>query len=136
LLQLKKLPKLSAEPSASRNSWSLLNGYVFVTGFFLVVLGGFLHFRMAAQRSALDIRRPAFPELNIELQKVTPTQAWNSWAGPNGLRDTKLDFRRTPQFLENRRRDRELAHYQWFAWGLAATGGCMTAVSLLLPKQP
>jgi hypothetical protein len=136
LLQLKRMPRVddvhgSVRPSAP---WTPVNGFLFASGFLLAAIGVYLMVWFGAHRAKLDIRRPKFPELPFDLKDVTLTQAWDSWA--KHLRHMKLEFRQTPQYLENRRRHAILTRYMYFAGGLAITGSGLIGLSFVLGRFP
>jgi hypothetical protein len=77
----------------------------------------------------LNIRQPAFREIDIDVQQLTPVQAWEAW---EHFRQQKLEFRTTPDYLKNRARYRELSLYLYTAWVAAAAGVLLIAGSMLI----
>lgn len=126
---LREIKALPLAPSAvadirTRSTWSVQRGLVFVSGALLIAASVLAYWQIAPRRRALDIRRPDFVELTIDVQQLTPLQAWDAW---EHFRDQKLEFRDTPKFIENRAKYRELSYYLY----TAAAGACLGSALIL-----
>jgi hypothetical protein len=87
--------------------------------------------RILPQRQILNTQRPAFREIEFDVQLLTPLQAWEAW---EHLRQQKLEFRATPEYLANRQQYREFSLYLYVAWAFAAIGMVIVAVALAWPR--
>lgn len=132
LRQLDTLEPAAAKSSAKRPAWTAAQGYLFVAGCLLLLAAAVAHSRLAPRRTALDIRQPEFQELQVDLQKVKPSEAWDIWMF---FREQKLEFRPTPKFLKNRAEHRGLSLQLYAAWAAGALGLALAASSLLIRRR-
>jgi hypothetical protein len=128
LRELRTREPVVAEGDARRSAdWNLWQGLLFVGGAILIVIGALTTWRILPQRQALDLQRPEFREIDFNVQMLSLPQAWQAW---EHFREQKLEFRTTPEYLENRERYRELSGYLYAAWGVAAVGLTLIGTAL------
>lgn len=134
LREVRQLEPIESQSSAPRpgRGWNAMRGTLFVAGILLLAIGAYGHFRFAPLRQDLNIEQPEFEELSIDIQTVTPMQAWDAW---DHFRRQSLEYRDTPRFLADRKRYQEMSFYLYLFWGLALIGIGLVAASLLLPGQ-
>lgn len=133
---LAEIKQLEPEPVADtadkpRRRWSVQRGIAFTLGAYLLIAAGLVQWRIAPQRAALDIRQPAFKEINFDVQRLQPLDAWEAWLH---FRDQKLEYRATPEYLENRVKYRELSYYLYAGWLAAALGLAAILGAILWPR--
>ncbi len=134
LRELRQLDTAADEISAAKtSSWSPLRGGLFVSGICLIAVAAIGHWRIDGQRRELDIAQPEFRKISFDVQTLTLSGAWQAWTH---FRDQSLDFRETPQFVENRRKHRELTAYLYGFWTAAGVGALLVIVSLCLGGKP
>ena len=131
LQELKRLP-IGDEGTVQRStSWSPWRGFLFAAGVVVASLGFYLHFQIERQRSTLDISQPEFPELeelDIDVQKFPPTLAWKWW---KTLRDFNLEYRRSPDYLLNRVKHKELTRYLYISSACIGLGSILVVASIV-----
>jgi hypothetical protein len=134
LRELRRLePVQQAVPtSGSSDSWDLQRGSLFVIGMVLLAAAIVAHARIQPQRQQLDTARPAFQELEFDIQRLTPLQAWEAW---EYFQEQDLQVRATPQYLENQAKYRELSYFLYGAWACAGLGAVLAGLSLVWPRQ-
>jgi hypothetical protein len=121
----------ASDRSRPAGRWSAERGIAFTTGALLILAAAITHWQIAPRRAVLEIRQPAFQEINFDVQRLSPLQAWEAW---EHFRDEKLEYRVTPQYLENRAKHRELSYYLYAAWTAAAIGLATIIASLAWPR--
>lgn len=118
--EVKALPRAAADATPTKpGGWSLMRGWLFVAGSLVLLLAGLAHSQIAPQRNQLDIRQPKFEPLQFDVQRISLTGAWDAW---KHFRDLELDYRQTPEFLENRKKHRELSFFLYTAWACGLVG--------------
>jgi hypothetical protein len=122
-------------PDAEHTSpdWNVQRGLLFVGGALLLAIAALATWRIWPQRDALVTTQPAFQEINFDVQRLNPNEAWDAW---EHLRQQTLEFRVTPEYLSNRKKYRELSYLLYAAWSGAAIGLVMIGGSLLWPALP
>ena len=134
LRAIRQLEPIESESSSSgpTRGWNAMRGTLFVAGILLLAIGAYGHFRMAPLRQDLNTEQPDFEELSIDVQTLTPMQAWEAW---DHFRRQSLQYRDTPEFLADRERFEELSFYLYLFWGSALIGIGLVITSLLLRGQ-
>ena len=134
LRELRSLPSASPTetPLARQNQWSSQRGLAFVLGVLVLAGAGLLAWRIAPQRNAVDIQKPDFPELQVDLERLTPVEAWDAWVH---FRDQTLDYRATPKYIENRVKYAELSYYLYAAAAAGLTGLGLVLGSIFWPSR-
>mgnify|MGYP001821743924 CR=1 FL=1 len=130
LRELRRLDPVADTLATSDRShnWDLRRGSLFVTGMLLLAAGLVAHARIYPQRQQLDTSRPAFRELNFDIQTLTPLPAWEAW---EFFRKQDLGVRTTPQYLEHRAKHRKLSYFLIGAWASAGLGAGLAGLSLV-----
>jgi hypothetical protein len=126
-------PAVEAHTPDGAPDWDIQRGLLFVGGALLITIGALITWRVLPQRQALNIRQPTFQEIDFDVQMLTLLQAWEAW---EHFRQQKLEFRATPEFLENREQFRELSIYLYVAWALATIGLLLVVGTALWPRRP
>lgn len=127
-----RLLEPTERPDRERASsdWNLQRGLLFVGGALLLAIAALTTWSIWPQRQALVISQPAFQEINFDVQQLNPNEAWDAW---QHLRQQTLEVRTTPEYLDNRKKYRELSYILYAAWAGAAIGLSMIGASLLWP---
>lgn len=125
-----ELVESATAPEAAGATWRIEQGITFVVGCLLIFAAGFTHWRITPQRAALPIERPPFEALDRDVQQIPLMEVWQAW---EHFRDNKLDYRTTPQFIENRAKYRELSYYLYAGWTAGAIGLALIAISIVWP---
>ena len=135
LRELRRLPPVEPPVADQRNrpGWDLLRGTLFVVGMLLLASGLLAHLKISPQRQRLDLARPAFRELNFDIQVLTPVQAWEAW---DYFRQQDLETRLTPRYLENRAKHRTLTYYLLSAWTFVGAGAALAIAAVAWPHRP
>lgn len=122
-------------PRSDRTSadWDLQRGLLFVGGVVLLAIAALTTWKLWPQRHALVTTQPEMKQLEVDIPNLKPIEAWEVWEYRPGLRKLTLEFRNTPEYLENRKKYRELSYLLYAAWFGAAVGLAMIGVSLLWP---
>jgi hypothetical protein len=129
---MRTLEPAAVQPdSSSVPTWDLQRGMLFVAGALMVAAAALTTWRILPQRQALNTRQPAFREIEFDVQLLTPIQAWDAW---EHLREQKLEFRATPEYLASRAQYREFSLYLYVAWAAAALGVLLMAGALVGPR--
>ncbi|MCA9150622.1 MAG: hypothetical protein KDA92_15025 [Planctomycetales bacterium] len=131
LRELKLLPSASpTHSSAGQRAWSTQRGLAFVCGVLMIAAAAMLYWRISPQRAAINIEKPAFRELTIDLDTLKPLDAWAAWVH---FRDQTLDYRNTPKYIENRVVHAELSYYLYAAVAAGVLGLSLVVGSVLWP---
>lgn len=130
--ELKALPVAEAASNVGKSNWNVVRGWLFVAGAVVAGLAVLAHFQIEPQRQALDTQQPEFEEINFSLDRLSLEEAWKAW---NHFRVQELDYRDTPEFIENRQRHQELSYLLYIAWAAGGVGLTMIVGSLLWPGQ-
>jgi DNA-directed RNA polymerase subunit RPC12/RpoP len=129
LRQLKTFPVAadsaadSVEKRHSKRVWTPAQSGIFAAGILLTAIGIYMHVRSSQARNAIDTSRPQFVELDIDLQQLSPYQAWRTWENVEKVKD-QLNYRPTPAFLARRREHAKWTQYRYVSWGIAGVGVC------------
>lgn len=123
LREIKKLEVVADDQGISNTerTWTPAQGSLFAAGILLTAIGVYMHFRISAARDAIDISRPEFVELEMDIQELTPFEAWKSWENIE-KNIGQFKYRPTPEFLKRRKVHANLTLYRYFSWALAAVG--------------
>jgi hypothetical protein len=131
LREIRLLEPLDALDSRQASpDWNVQRGLLFVGGVLLLAVASLATWRILPQRQTLNIARPAFKEIDFDVQRLNPLEAWDAW---NHLRQQTLEFRVTPEYLENRTKHRELSMYLYAAWAAAAVGLALMVAAVVWP---
>jgi hypothetical protein len=126
-------PLEQADRAPTSSDWNVQKGSLFVGGALLLAIAALATWRLLPQRQALNTSQPAFQEISFDVHDLDPLQAWEYW---EYLRKQTLEFRMTPEFLENRAKYRELSYLLYAVWAAAAVGLALIAASLVWPGRP
>lgn len=134
LRELRQLDTVEDENGRGKTSgWNPLRGALFVSGVMLLAIAGIGHWRVDSLRQDLDTTQPEFREMTFDVQTLTPMRAWEAWVH---FREQSLQYRDTPEFVENRRKHRELTAYLYAFWAAAGIGLILVGVSICVGRQP
>lgn len=113
-------PAGTSAPATKSPGWSQAQGMIFVLGALLIAAGTLIHWRVSPQRAQLDTSRPEAQTYSVEqIKNISPTESWTAW---QHLRVQQLDFRNTPEYIENREKHQKLSYYLYAGWATAALG--------------
>ena len=128
--EIRTLPVVETARDRRSGGWNVVRGSLFVTGALMIGFAALAHWRLEPQRRRLDTAKPEFQDITFSLDRVSLKDAWEAW---NYFRFQDLDYRETPQFIENRRKHRELTYSLYTAWSAAGIGLTMIAGSIIWP---
>lgn len=115
-------------------NWTVQQGFVFVFGVLTATIAVAFAVHFLLQLRKLDTAKPQFEEFNLrDPTHVTPVQAWDYWQQTVAQ---GLGRRRTPRYLADRRRARQL--YMWIGvvGAVALAGAAVTSSAFFLRPNP
>ena len=120
LRELSKMETLDVQPQKTGSPWSQARGIVFAIGLLCLALGVGGYVRIISDRGQLNTNRPEIPEISAaQIDKDGLREAWETWLG---YRNTRLEFRATPEFLKNEKKYNELTFYSNVLASLGVAG--------------
>ena len=122
LRNLRELPRLESATAEKKNSWTPVRGAIFGIGFATFLVGAGCLAMFGYKYSQLHLTPPDMnkvKQFQVDLAKITPTQAWDLWAD---VEQRTLYRFRAPLYLQDRARAVWLNKLMSFAGGVCVVG--------------